>query len=74
MLVRMAPGSSYPPHLHASSEECFVVEGDLHVGDDLVMNAGDYQRAHGGSVHPVQYTEGGCVLFIMSSLHDELIP
>jgi anti-sigma factor ChrR (cupin superfamily) len=74
MLVRMEPGSCYPPHIHASAEECLVVEGELHVGDDLVMHAGDFQRAEGGTSHPVQYTETGCVLFISSSLHDELIP
>jgi anti-sigma factor ChrR (cupin superfamily) len=74
MLVRKEPGSKYPPHIHASAEECFVVEGELHVGDDLVMHAGDFQRAESGTAHPVQYTETGCVLFITSSLHDELIP
>ena len=74
MLIRMAPGSKYPPHIHASAEECLVVEGELHVGDDLVMRAGDFQRAERGTTHPVQYTETGCVLFISSSLHDELIP
>jgi anti-sigma factor ChrR (cupin superfamily) len=72
MLVRMEPGASYPPHVHASAEECYVIQGDLHVGESVVMGAGDYQRAPGGTVHPVQFTEGGCVLFILSSLNDEL--
>ena len=46
----------------------------IRIGDDIVMHAGDYQRMGGGTVHPVQSTEGGCVLFIISSLHDELMP
>lgn len=71
MLVRMAPGTSYPPHRHAGAEECYVLEGDLHVGD-TVLHAGDYQRADHGSRHGVQSTTGGCLLFIVSSLHDEL--
>lgn len=72
MLVRMKPGSSYPTHRHGGSEECYVIEGDLLVGE-YRMRAGDYQRASGGSVHGVQSTEGGCVLLIISSLHDELL-
>ncbi len=71
MLVRMAAGTSYPRHVHAAPEECLVLEGDLHVGDE-VLHAGDYQRAAPGSKHPVQSTEGGCLLMIVSSLSDEL--
>jgi len=37
------------------------------------MHAGDYQRVEVGSEHPVQSTENGCLLFIVSSLHDELL-
>lgn len=74
MLVRMAPGSSYPAHVHAGPEECYVLEGDLRVGDDLEMSAGDYQRARAGTHHPVQSTRGGCVLLLSSSLSDELVP
>ena len=72
MLVRMAPGSSYPGHRHGGPEECFVLEGDLRVGD-LRMRAGDYQRADAGSRHGLQSTEGGCVLLLVSSLRDELL-
>lgn len=73
MLVRMAPGSSYPAHRHAGVEECYVLEGDLYA-DDFEMRAGDYQRLEGGSVHGVQATRDGCLLFIVSSMRDELIP
>lgn len=73
MLVQMDAGTSYPGHRHAGAEECYVLAGDLIVGDrELVMKAGDYQRADSGSHHPVQWTENGCLLFIVSSLHDEL--
>src|SRR5262245_17703317 len=68
MLVRMAPGTSYPAHRHGGREECFVLSGDLRVGDQLVMHSGDYQRAELGSVHPVQSTENGCLLLLVSSL------
>jgi len=72
MLVRMPAGASYPQHHHAGVEQCYVLEGDLRVGD-LVFYAGDYQCAIAGSIHGVQSTEKGCLLFIASSLHDELI-
>jgi anti-sigma factor ChrR (cupin superfamily) len=72
MLVRMAAGTRYPAHVHAGAEECFVVEGDLHVGGDLVLNAGDYQRMEPGTRHPVQSTRGGCLLFLVSSRSDRL--
>ena len=73
MLVRMAAGTTYPSHRHAGAEECLVLEGDLHVGDSLVLHTGDYQRAGEESVHVKQWTENGCLLFIVSSTEDELL-
>jgi anti-sigma factor ChrR (cupin superfamily) len=72
MLVRMAPGSSYPSHEHAGSEECYVLEGELSVGD-RVLRAGDYQVASEGSLHGVQSTREGCLLFIVSSQDDRMV-
>ncbi len=71
-LVRMAPGTAYPRHVHSGPEECLVLEGDLRVGD-AVMRAGDYQYADVGSAHGEQSTENGCLLFITSSLSDEFV-
>lgn len=71
-LFRMAPGTSYIPHRHDGVEECYVVEGDLRVGD-VVMRAGDYQHAAEGSIHGEQSTENGCVLLISSSMSDEIV-
>ena len=71
-LARMAPGSSYPSHRHGGPEECFVLEGDLDVGDRR-MRAGDFQRAEEGSVHPTESTREGCLLLIVSSLRDEML-
>lgn len=71
MLVRMAAGTGYPAHVHNGPEECLVLEGDLRTGDH-VLRAGDYQRMTPGSRHGYQSTEHGCLLFIVSSLTDEL--
>jgi putative transcriptional regulator len=72
MLVRMAAGIEYPAHRHGGVEECYVLAGDLY-GPGWEMRAGDYQRLEGGSVHGVQGTREGCVLFIASSMNDELL-
>lgn len=72
MLIRMAPGTSYPRHRHASREECFVLEGSLKVGESL-LRAGDFQVADENSIHDVQSTESGCLLLIVSSQDDELV-
>ncbi|MBI4530520.1 MAG: cupin domain-containing protein [Candidatus Latescibacteria bacterium] len=72
MLVRMAAGTAYPRHRHGGAEECYVLDGDLHVGDRVLLS-GDYQRAEADSTHEVQWTEQGCLLFIVSSQEDELL-
>jgi quercetin dioxygenase-like cupin family protein len=73
MLVRMPAGAAYPRHRHAGPEQCYVLEGDLYVGEELILHAGDYQCAEPNSIHGVQYTKAGCLLLIVSSQHDELI-
>jgi anti-sigma factor ChrR (cupin superfamily) len=70
MMVRMAPGTSFPAHVHNGPEECLVLQGDLTIGPERLA-AGDYQYAPAGSSHPIQSTRGGCVLLLTSSLSDE---
>lgn len=69
-LVRMAPGTAWPKHVHDGPEECLVLEGDLHAGEH-VFHTGDYQRMSPGTHHGVQATEGGCLLLIVSALTDQ---
>lgn len=72
MLIRMSPGATYPPHIHRGPEECYVIEGDLLSGD-AKMKTGDYKRAEPGSRDGVQSTRDGCLLLVVSSMHDEVI-
>jgi len=72
LLVRMAPGISYPSHRHGGPEECYLLEGDLDDGE-VSMRAGDYLRREGGSIHGMHSTKEGCLMLIVSSLHDELL-
>ena len=70
-LFRMEAGASFPSHKHGDAEELFVLEGDLTV-NDVKMVAGDYCRA--ASLHGVATTEHGCVVLVVSSELDELMP
>lgn len=72
MMIRMAPGTRYPAHRHGGREECFVLSGDLRHGDQ-VMRSGDFEVVELGTIHGEQWTEGGCLLLIQSSMHDELL-
>jgi quercetin dioxygenase-like cupin family protein len=50
MLIRIAPGATVPDHGHALDEDCFMLEGDMFLGD-ILMRAGDYQLAPVGCQH-----------------------
>lgn len=63
VLFKLDPGATYPDHQHAGVEECYVVQGDLHIAG-TVLGAGDYQRALPGTDHGHSFTTGGCVLLI----------
>jgi anti-sigma factor ChrR (cupin superfamily) len=62
-LLRMAAGARLPAHRHRGVEECFMVAGDLVLGD-LALKAGDYHRIAGGTRHPTGYSRSGCLAFI----------
>lgn len=72
LLIRMAAGASIRTHRHPGTEECFVVDGDLHDGD-LVLGAGDYVCHDGGSVHSIS-TRNGCLLYVTTASPDRQVP
>jgi predicted ChrR family anti-sigma factor len=72
MLVRMNAGTCYPGHLHGDTEQCYVVQGQIQIGDRQ-FQAGDYIRAARGSIHEDTLTDTGCLLLIISSQHDQLL-
>ncbi|MEM1437778.1 MAG: cupin domain-containing protein [Pseudomonadota bacterium] len=63
ILVRLAPGTTFPAHYHPVEEETYVVEGETFFGD-IHLKAGDYHVAPQGSSHGEVRTETGCVLLI----------
>jgi anti-sigma factor ChrR (cupin superfamily) len=72
MLVRLAPGTGYPPHRHAAVEELYLLYGELIV-DDKTYHPGDYRRAEAGTVDHRVSSETGCTCLLMTSLHDAIL-
>lgn len=71
-LVRLAPGGRFSAHRHEQVEEFYVLEGCcVCAGEQL--QAGDYHRAEPASVHPITYSEHGCLALVMSSSNNESI-
>lgn len=69
VLGKLAPGASYPPHVHLHSERVYVLEGDLHIGPHA-MRAGDFHEAAAGTRHDVNHSETGCTILAIISLPD----
>jgi anti-sigma factor ChrR (cupin superfamily) len=72
MLVRLAPGTDYPPHRHAGVEELFLLHGEL-VVDDKKLYPGDYIRAEAGSADRRVWSETGCTCVLLTSTEDAIL-
>jgi anti-sigma factor ChrR (cupin superfamily) len=71
MLVRLAPGTDYPPHRHAGIEELHLLDGELMI-DDRKLYPGDYSRAEAESVDRRVWSETGCTCVLITSPKDVL--
>jgi hypothetical protein len=71
MLVRLAPGTDYPPHRHAGLEELYLIHGELMINDKKLY-PGDYNRAEADSVDHRVWTETGCTCVLITSTEDHL--
>lgn len=69
MLVRLAPGSAYPPHRHAGTEELFLLDGELWI-EDRKLRAGDYKRSEPGTADNRVLSETGCTCVLITSPGD----
>jgi len=72
MLVRLAPGTDYPPHRHAGVEELHLLSGELIV-DDKTLHAGDYIHAEADTVDHRVWSETGCTCVLMTSTKDAIL-
>jgi anti-sigma factor ChrR (cupin superfamily) len=71
MLVRLAPGTDYPPHRHDGIEELHLLHGELLI-DDKALHPGDYIRSEPGTVDHRVWSETGCTCILLTSTRDEL--
>ena len=71
MLVRLAPGTDYPPHRHAGVEELHLLDGELWI-DDRKLYPGDYNRAEPGTADKRVWSETGCTCVLITSTRDVL--
>jgi anti-sigma factor ChrR (cupin superfamily) len=72
MLVRLAPGTDYPPHRHEGVEELHMLDGELIV-DDQTFRPGDYRRAKAGTVDRRVWTKTGCTCVLITSFRDAIL-
>jgi anti-sigma factor ChrR (cupin superfamily) len=71
MLVRLAPGASYPAHTHAGAEELHLLDGELWI-DQRKLFPGDYNRGEPGARDEQVWSETGCTCVLMTSTRDVL--
>ena len=71
MLVRLAPGASYPPHTHAGVEELHLLDGELWI-DERKLFPGDYNCGAPGASDQRVWSETGCTCVLITSTRDVL--
>ncbi len=69
--VRAIGSVTFPRHRHAQSEEIVVLEGDLEIGGQ-VYRSGDRVISASGTDHQPA-TQNGCLLFLRTSIDDEIL-
>jgi anti-sigma factor ChrR (cupin superfamily) len=72
MLVRLAPGASYPPHTHAGVEELHLLDGELWI-DERKLIPGDYNYGAPGASDQRVWSETGCTCLLVTSTKDVLV-
>jgi anti-sigma factor ChrR (cupin superfamily) len=71
MLVRLAPGASYPAHTHAGVEELHLLGGELWI-DERKLFPGDYSCGAPGVCDQRVWSETGCTCVLVTSTKDVL--
>jgi anti-sigma factor ChrR (cupin superfamily) len=71
MLVRLAPGASYPAHTHAGVEELHLLDGELWINERKLV-PGDYNYGAPGAEDHRVWSETGCTCVLVTSTKDLL--
>jgi hypothetical protein len=72
MLVRLAPGASYPAHTHAGVEELHLLDGEELWIDARKLVPGDYNHGAPGESDERVWSETGCTCVLTTSTTDVL--
>jgi hypothetical protein len=68
-LLRLQPGAQVPGHPHPSTEECYVLSGDMMIGETTFF-PGDFHAATVNIDHPAITSRGGGLIFIRGPIYD----
>jgi anti-sigma factor ChrR (cupin superfamily) len=71
LLIKAAPGTTYPAHHHSGSEGCYVIEGEVLVAGRRI-GPGDFHLADADSDHDPLYTETGATVLLVCAAADYL--
>ena len=71
LMVRLAPGASYPPHRHSGVEVLHLLDGELWI-DDRKLLPGDFNRCEPGTSDQRVWSATGCTCVLITSARDEL--
>jgi len=71
MLVRLAPGASYPAHTHAGVEGLHLLAGELWI-DERKLFPGNYNYGAPGADDEHVWSETGCTCVLVTSTKDML--
>jgi anti-sigma factor ChrR (cupin superfamily) len=72
MLVRLAPGASYPAHTHEGVEELHLLDGELWIDGRKLVPGDDNYGPPGASDHRV-WSETGCTCVLVTSTKDVVL-
>jgi ChrR Cupin-like domain len=67
-LLRLQPGAVLPAHRHPIDEECVVLEGELRIGERLVLKAGGFHLARKELPHADITTDTGALIFLRGAM------
>ena len=69
LLIKAAPGTTYPAHHHSGPEGCYVIEGEVLVAGQRI-GPGDFHLADADSDHDPLYTETGATVLLVCAAAD----
>ena len=69
LLMKVAPGTTYPAHHHKGPEECYVISGQVTIHGQ-VLTAGDFHHAEPGSDHEEMISIPGCEVLLVVTASD----